>query len=144
MAALTKFFVPTVNVVAHHPCLAKTTKSNNCRKVGHFAKMCKGPKRVSEVTGTRSTDTTEVPEVTVLSVDSDCSRQADKILCKVQIRPTAAAEEQNTREVELMLDTGSVLHSCKICLNSLIITSAAPGCRFAITLIYYFSKWLRL
>ncbi len=67
----------------------------NCNKTGHFAKICNGNKRVSEIT---------VPEVTVLNVEHS-ARDCGKIMCTVQI----CASTGQTRDIQLMVDTGSAV-----------------------------------
>lgn len=56
-------------------CPAKDTVCRNCNKKGHYAKACRGNKRVSEIT---------VPEVTVLNVEHS-ARDCGKKMCTVQI-----------------------------------------------------------
>lgn len=75
-------------------CPAKNAICNACKKKGHFAKVCRGHKNVSEIS---------IPEVTVLMVESPY-HDSSKIMCTVQI--TVCETKQN---VELMLDTGSAV-----------------------------------
>ncbi len=76
-------------------CPAKDAVCRNCNKTGHFAKICHGNKRVSEIT---------VPEVTVLNVEHS-ARDCGKIMCTVQI----CASTGQTRDIQLMVDTGSAV-----------------------------------
>ncbi len=76
-------------------CPAKDAVCRNCNKTGHFAKICRGNKRVSEIT---------VPEVTVLNVEHS-ARDCGKIMCTVQI----CASTGQTRDIQLMVDTGSAV-----------------------------------
>lgn len=68
--------------------------STQHKNKGHFAKVCRGSKRVSEVKA--------VPEVTILNVNSDGS---NSIMCTNKISiPDSACQD-----IELMLDTGSAV-----------------------------------
>ncbi len=74
---------------------AKDAVCRNCNKTEHFAKICHGNKRVSEIT---------VPEVTVLNVEHS-ARDCGEIMCTVQI----CASTGQTRDIQLMVDTGSAV-----------------------------------
>ncbi len=76
-------------------CPAKDAVCRNCNKTGHFAKICRGNKRVSEIT---------VPEVTVLNIEHS-ARDWGKIMCTVQI----CASTGQTQDIQLMVDTGSAV-----------------------------------
>ncbi|KAL7839056.1 hypothetical protein SRHO_G00257140 [Serrasalmus rhombeus] len=76
-------------------CPAKDAMCRSCNKKGHFAKVCRGTKKVSEVTA---------PEVTVLHIERN-ARDTGKITCTVQIQVGNA----QSQKLELMVDTGSAV-----------------------------------
>lgn len=75
-------------------CPAKEALCNACKKKGHFAKVCRGSKHVSEVEA--------VPEVTILSVNT---RDSSSIKCTVKV----SIPGSESQDIELMLDTGSAV-----------------------------------
>ena len=75
-------------------CPAKEAHCNACKKKGHFAKVCRGSKNVSEVEA--------VPEVTILNVNT-CG--SGSIICTVKVSSHGSV----TQDIELMLDTGSAV-----------------------------------
>ena len=76
-------------------CPAKDAMCRSCNKKGHFAKVCRGTRKVSEVTA---------PEVTVLNISRNAC-DTGKFTCTVQIH----VGNSQAQELDLMVDTGSAV-----------------------------------
>ncbi|KAF7651387.1 hypothetical protein LDENG_00111640 [Lucifuga dentata] len=67
----------TQHTANFHGCPAKEASCNACKKKGHFVRVCKGSKHVSEVV--------VVPEVTILNVNT---YNSGSIMCTVKVSMT--------------------------------------------------------
>lgn len=74
-------------------CPAKEALCNACKKKGHFAKVCRGSKHVSEVE--------TVPEVIILNVDDEDESDSNSIMCTVTVSVTGS----ESQDIELMHST---------------------------------------
>ncbi|KAF7651808.1 hypothetical protein LDENG_00105190, partial [Lucifuga dentata] len=83
----------TQHTANFHGCPAKEVSCNACKKKGHFARVCKGSKRVTEVV---------VPELTILNVNT---YDSGSIMCTVKVSVTGT----DSQNIELMVDTGSAV-----------------------------------
>ena len=83
-------------------CPATSVTCNKCRKVGHFAKVCRAAQTRNREVREVENPEIDIPEVIVLNTDHS-ALATDKITCAVEIR----SERSQPSTVNLLVDTGS-------------------------------------